>query len=119
MNKPFNHQSRRTFLKQTAGLSAGFAIGAETLVHAVDFDNNLSKFSLPLGVYASYEKADLLKQYGCSYIEESVGGFLIPKDGDLQYAKNLQQLKDEKFPDPLLCNSFAGTTKNIGPGRKS
>ncbi|MCF0057412.1 sugar phosphate isomerase/epimerase [Dyadobacter sp. CY356] len=115
MDKPFEHQSRRTFLKQTAGLSAGFAIGAETFVHASDFDSDLSKFSLPLGVYASYEKADLLKQYGCSYIEESVGGFLIPKDGDMQYAKNLRQLKDEKFPIRSYVILLPGQLKTLGP----
>jgi sugar phosphate isomerase/epimerase len=115
MDQPDKPQSRRIFLKQTAGLSAALVWGADTLAQAIGSDDQAPKFSLPLGVYASYEKAALLKNYGCSYIEESVGGFLIPKDGDLQYAKNLSQLKSDQFPIRSYVILLPGELKTLGP----
>ena len=115
MNQPFQSKSRRTFLKQTAGLSAAFTLGAETIASAFNADHSQPKFSLPLGVYAAYEKAGLLKNYGCSYIEESVGGFLIPKDGDIQYAKNLSQLNTDHFPIRSYVILLPGELKTVGP----
>lgn len=115
MQQKIEQQSRRNFIKQTAGLSMGLAVGADTLVNAATADLAPAKFSLPLGVYASYEKAEMLKSYGCSYIEESVGGFLIPKDGDLQYAKNLHQLQSEQFPIRSYVILLPGQLKTLGP----
>ena len=115
MDQPFEQQSRRKFLKQSAGIYAGLTLGAGTLAEAMSSYNSGAKFSLPLGVYASYEKAEMLKSYGCSYIEESVGGFLIPKDGDLKYAKNLQQLQEEKFPIRSYVILLPGDLKTLGP----
>jgi sugar phosphate isomerase/epimerase len=115
MDQPFESQSRRTFLKQSAGICAGLSLGAESLVQAASHDDFGAKFSLPLGVYASYEKAALLKNYGCSYIEESVGGFLIPKNGDIQYAKNLQQLQSDQFPIRSYVILLPGDLKTLGP----
>jgi sugar phosphate isomerase/epimerase len=115
MDQPFESRSRRTFLKQTAGICAGLTVGAESLVHAIGNNHAEAKFSLPLGVYAAYEKAEMLKNYGCSYIEESVGGFLIPKSGDMQYAKNLQQLQSDKFPIRSYVILLPGELKTLGP----
>jgi len=115
MDQHFKYKSRRAFLRQTAGISAGLAIGADSLVKAASEIDLGAKFSIPLGVYASYEKATLLKNHGCSYIEESVGGFLIPKDGDLKYAKNLEQLHAEKFPIRSYVILLPGELKTLGP----
>jgi sugar phosphate isomerase/epimerase len=113
MDKTIYFLSRRNFIinstRATIGILAGSAINEA--VSAVP----QPQYSIPLGVFAAYGKADYLRQSGCAYIEESVGGFLIPADGDPQYQKNLEQLKLENFPIRSYVILLPGSLKTLGP----
>ncbi|KAA6440991.1 sugar phosphate isomerase/epimerase [Dyadobacter flavalbus] len=114
MDKTTAVSSRRNFVKKSAGLIAGLAAGP-TFVQALTIQKLDPLYSLQLGVFAAYEKADFLRESGCSYIEESVTGFLIPDNGDTQYAKNLEQLRSENFPIRSYVILLPGSLKTLGP----
>ncbi|MFD2934953.1 sugar phosphate isomerase/epimerase family protein [Spirosoma flavum] len=106
--------SRRQFVKQAISVLAGITV-ANTLAQAAMFDEYRAGFSLPLGVCTSYDKAGLLKSLEYSFVEESVGTFLIPDGGDGQYEKNQLALKVEKFPVRSYIYFFPGNLKSVGP----
>ncbi len=106
--------SRREFIKHTTGVLAGMTL-ANTLVNAAIFEPNKAKLSLPLGVCTTYNKAGLLKSLGFSFVEESVGTFLIPDAGNEQYEKNQLALKTEKVPVRSYIYFFPGSLKSVGP----
>lgn len=74
MNSMNQIHSRRNFLKLTAGAVAGVAASSNNSSSRL-FQGSSAALSLPLGVCTSYEKADLLKSLGYSFIEENVGRF--------------------------------------------
>ncbi|NIJ55236.1 sugar phosphate isomerase/epimerase family protein [Dyadobacter arcticus] len=114
MNYKIKQQDRRTFMKRSSGIIAGLAAGS-ALTETLAFGVAKPLYSIPLGVYAGYSKANFLKESGCTYIEESVAGFLIPPDGDEQYEKNLRQLKSENFPIKSYVILLPGSLKTLGP----
>ncbi|TLU98297.1 sugar phosphate isomerase/epimerase family protein [Dyadobacter luticola] len=108
------HSGRRNFIKSSSGILAGLA-ASSVAPDLFGSDHNKPQYSIPLGVYAGYNKAHFLKESGCTYIEESVSGFLLPADGDQQYEKNLQQLKSENFPIKSYVILLPGSLKTLGP----
>ncbi|MCX6217473.1 sugar phosphate isomerase/epimerase family protein [Spirosoma sp.] len=102
--------SRRNFIKCTTRVLAGL-----TAFDALGHTASSTGLSLPLGVCTSYDKADLLKQLGYSFVEESVGRFLIPDEGDSQFEKNRLMLKEEKVPVRSYIYFFPGKLKSVGP----
>jgi sugar phosphate isomerase/epimerase len=115
MNPIKNHTSRRAFLKCATGALAGLPT-LNVLGQLTSFDAPSAGLSLPLGVCTSYDKAELLKSLGYSFLEESVGRFLIPDaGGDGQYEKNQLALKTEGFPVRSYIYFFPGKLKSVGP----
>ncbi|WP_421827032.1 sugar phosphate isomerase/epimerase family protein [Larkinella sp.] len=114
MNPTENQTSRRAFLKSATGILTGIT-AANTLAKAGMGQATSAGLSLPLGVCAGYEKVGLLKTLGFSFIEESVGRFLIPDAGDAQYDKNRVTLKTEGLPVRSYIYFFPGTLKSVGP----
>ncbi|RCR67416.1 sugar phosphate isomerase/epimerase family protein [Larkinella punicea] len=114
MNPTENQPSRRAFLKGATGILAGIT-AANTLAKAGMGEATSAGLSLPLGVCAGYEKVGLLKSLGFSFIEESVGRFLIPDAGDSQYEKNRVALKTEGLPVRSYIYFFPGSLKSVGP----
>ena len=105
-----NPTSRRDFIKQAASV---LAVAPTVNVLSQPATAGLS---LPLGVCTSYDKADLLKRLGYSFVEESVGRFLIPDaGGDDQYRKNVLALKEEQVPVRSYIYFFPGKLKSVGP----
>ena len=114
MNPIENHTSRRDFLKLATGTLAGVTL-TNTPAQAALFDSPGAEYSLPLGVCTAYDKAPLLKSLGYSFVEESVGRFLIPDAGDEQYEKNRLALQTEKVPVRSYIYFFPGSLKSVGP----
>jgi sugar phosphate isomerase/epimerase len=114
MDKKTAVSSRRDFVKKSAGIVAGLAAGP-AFAQVLTIQKPDPLYSLQLGVFAAYDKADFLRESGCSYIEESVAGFLIPADGDVQYAKNLELLRSENFPIKSYVILLPGSLKTLGP----
>jgi len=102
--------SRRDFLKRVGTPLVG--LSTHDLVRA---NENRRRFSLSLGVCASYEKAVLLKNLGYGYVEEGVGRFLIPDGGDAQYKKNVEIFQTTQFPIRSYVTFAPGTLKSVGP----
>lgn len=113
---PFeNKASRRDFLKYTTGVLTGIA-ATNKLASAGIPGEASAGLTLPLGVCTTYDKAGLLKNLGYSFVEESVGHFLIPDaGGDAQFDKNRQELKAENFPVRSYIYFFPGKLKSVGP----
>lgn len=109
-----NFTSRRTFLKNATGMLGAMTAG-HALANAGILEENKAGFSLPLGVCASYEKVGLLKKLGFSFVEESVGRFLIPDAGDAHYEKNRVTLQTTDFPVRSYIYFFPGSLKSVGP----
>jgi len=74
--------------------------------------------SVEIGVCTSLSNAKLLQDNGCTYMEESVGGFLVPTEHDSVFEKKLQQAKSLGL-QVYACNSFIpATLKVTGPETK-
>jgi sugar phosphate isomerase/epimerase len=114
MENEIDITTRRAFIKRSSGIFTGLALGA-ALPEAFASPQTKPNYSIPLGVYAAYDKANFLKESGCTYIEESVAGFLIPADGDEQYEKNLQKLKHDNFPIKSYVILLPAALKTLGP----
>jgi sugar phosphate isomerase/epimerase len=68
-----------------------------------------------IGVCSSISNADTLAAHGYTYIEESVGGFLMPDKSEVEFNKTLQQARNAVIP-VKACNSFIpGRLKCVGP----
>jgi sugar phosphate isomerase/epimerase len=113
MHFPENEASRRTFLRSVAVAAAGVTLTPSVL--AMEAGGSRPEFNVSLGVFASYEHAKYLRELGYGYIEESVGGFLIPKDGDAGFSKNLGDLQTLKFPIRSYVILLPAELKTVGP----
>ncbi len=72
-------------------------------------------FLTEIGVCTSVSNADMLASYGYTYIEESVGGFLMPDKSEAEFNQKLQQAQNAAIP-VKACNSFIpGSLKSVGP----
>lgn len=108
------HQpSRRFFFKKATSLLATVA-GLNVVSRQTSSGQDTTAFSLPLGVCTSYDKAGLLKKLGYSFVEESVGRFLIPDTAD-QYEKNRSLLRETSVPVRSYIYFFPGSLKSVGP----
>lgn len=75
-----------------------------------------NKFSLPqIGICTHYSNGESMKKYGYTYIEESVGRFLVPDKHEEEF-ENMQK-NAARFPLPIkACNSFIPKElKCVGP----
>ncbi|MEZ4902817.1 MAG: sugar phosphate isomerase/epimerase family protein [Spirosomataceae bacterium] len=114
MNVFKKHHSRRSFLQFTASTVASLT-ASSALAQATFLKESKKGLSLPLGVCTSYDKAELLKEWGYSFVEEGVGRFLIPdKGGDEQYQTNIDKLKTIQFPIRSYVSFFPGDLKSVG-----
>jgi len=114
MSMSDNETSRRAFLKGTAGAIAGVTVFPSLMANGFTSQNTVAS-SISLGIFASYNHATHLKELGCTYIEESVGGFLIPKEGDSKFEQNLNELHTLKFPIKSYVILLPGELKTLGP----
>lgn len=114
MSNIFEQSSRRDFLKSTSGIITGLT-AASAFSEALAIGQQPAAYDIPLGVFAGYSKANYLKESGCTYIEESVAGFLIPEGGDSKYEQNLQQLRRENFPIKSYVILLPAALKTLGP----
>jgi sugar phosphate isomerase/epimerase len=68
-----------------------------------------------IGVCTGYTNGAILVQHGYSYIEESVGRFLMPDKSDEEFNAVLEQAKNS-VPPVKACNGFIpGSLKSVGP----
>lgn len=110
-----NRIKRRDFLTYATGVLASIPV-FNALGQQISSETPKAGFSLSLGVCTSYDKAGLLKSLGYSFVEESVGRFLIPDTGgDAQFEKNRLVLAEEKFPIRSYIYFFPGKLKSVGP----
>jgi sugar phosphate isomerase/epimerase len=110
-----NPNSRRTFLKNAAlGTITGLTAYPSLMAAGLTSQND-NKSDISLGVFASYNHAKYLRELGCTYIEESVGGFLIPKEGEAKFESNLHELHTLKFPIKSYVILLPGELKTLGP----
>ena len=71
-----------------------------------------------IGVCTSISSAEVLNANGYDYIEERVGGFLVPNESDEKFESKLKQLEQSGFR-VYACNSFIpGSLKSTGPKTK-
>jgi len=76
------------------------------------------KADVAFGMCSSMGKARMLKDAGCDYIEESVGGLLMPNKGDDEFAKRLPEISAAVIP-VKNCNGFLpGELKSVGAEAK-
>lgn len=72
-------------------------------------------FLTEIGVCASVSTAEMLAAHGYTYIEESVGRFLMPDKSEEEFNEKLQQARNAVIP-VKACNSFIpGSLKSVGP----
>ena len=106
--------SRRRFLKASSTVALGAAVYPSVMAAAAS-GQHLTASGISLGVFASYSHASYLRSLGCNYIEESVGDFLIPKEGNTRFAQNVNDLHKIKFPIWSYVILLPGDMKTLGP----
>jgi hypothetical protein len=62
-------------------------------------------FSGKIGVCTSYAQSGVLIDNGYSFVEESVGRFLVPTKDESEFEEILSDLKNHSLP-VIACNSF-------------
>jgi sugar phosphate isomerase/epimerase len=72
-------------------------------------------FLTEIGVCTSVSNADMLAAHGYTFVEESVGRFLMPAKSEEEFNEMLQQAQNAAIP-VKACNSFIpGSLKSVGP----
>ena len=108
--------SRRSFVKWT-GLS-GLGLFWQPRLSRIFFEGSRDSFLDQIGVCRSLSDQKILAAGGCTYIEESVRGFLVPEEPDEKFQAKLLELKDSKLP-VRACNGFLpGQLKAVGSETK-
>ena len=100
MTTPLQPYTRREFCRAGACALSGVLLARR----ACAADAGKPLFSA-MGMAASLEKADILKQAGADFLTENVGNFLVPDQPDEVFAKNLEKLAKSPLP-VFACNSF-------------
>lgn len=81
-------------------------------------EKNKSFFLQDIGVCASMADHKIIKESGCTYIEEGVRRFLLPEEPEEKFQSTLNELKKISLP-VRACNGFLpGQLKAVGPGAK-
>jgi len=76
------------------------------------------KAQIAFGVCGSMGKGKMLKDAGCDYIEEGVGGLLMPAKSDDEFAKRLPEISAAVLP-VKNCNGFLPSDmKSVGAEAK-
>lgn len=113
MNSDIKNTSRRDFIRK-AGAAASLA--SLYAVQGYSFGTeNFGAASIQLGVFAAYEHAAYLRQLGYTYIEESVGNFLLPEGGETKFEQNQKALQTVQFPIWSYVILLPGELKTVGP----
>lgn len=108
--------SRRTFLKWT-GFS-GLGLFWRPRLSRLFPEGSRVSFLDQIGVCRSLADQKILEAGGCTYVEESVRGFLIPEEPDEKFQAKLLELKSSRLP-VRACNGFLpGQLKTVGPEAK-
>ncbi len=108
--------SRRTFLKWT-GFSGLGLFWRPRLSRLFPEESRVS-FLDQIGVCRSLTDQKILEAGGCTYVEESVRGFLVPEEPDEKFQAKLLELKSSRLP-VRACNGFLpGQLKAVGPEPK-
>lgn len=67
-----------------------------------------------IGICTKFGNAELLKRYGCDFIEEGVGGFLVPDKSEEEFSEILAQAQKSTL-SVKVCNGFIpGKLKCVG-----
>ncbi len=77
--------------------------------------NRDQPFAPKIGVCASLENAELIRQSGGDYIEVGVRRFLVPDKPDADFAANLKAAKACKLPIRAANGFLPGSLKCVGP----
>lgn len=73
------------------------------------------EFKPELGVCTGVSNGEMLSEAGFNYIEESVGGFLMPFNSEEEFLTKLEIANNNPIP-VRACNSFIpGSLKSVGP----
>ena len=115
---PFPLIDRRRFLT-LAGLT-GASLLVPGIVRAAEAPAAPAggKAELAFGVCARMGNSRMLKNAGCDYIEDQVGGLLMPDKSDEEFAKRLPEISAALIP-VKNCNSFLpGSLKSVGTEAK-
>jgi len=74
-----------------------------------------TQFTPELGVCTGVSNGEMLSETGFDYIEESVGGFLMPFNSEEEFLAKLEIANSNPIP-VRACNSFIpGNLKSVGP----
>jgi sugar phosphate isomerase/epimerase len=86
-----------------------------TMIFASSYSSEKDLSLLKIGICTNYTNGLIMKPSGYSYIEESVGRFLMPKKDEAEFKNMLEDLTD--FPLPVkACNGFIPKDlKSVGP----
>lgn len=105
-------------MKKSTNLNKTIYLGVLILV-TMSFDSSGSTkvdlFSGKIGVCTSYAQSGVLIDNGYSFVEESVGRFLVPTKDESDFEEILSDAKNHSLP-VIACNSFIpGSLKSVGP----
>ncbi len=104
--------SRRNFLKTSSIAAFGIPLFSSEIYGQ---KAKRTSFLGKIGVCTNIANAPILAAAGFSYLEEGVGGFLMPSKPDEAFAEKLALLKISPIPVEA-CNSFLpGDLKCVGP----
>jgi sugar phosphate isomerase/epimerase len=103
--------SRRSFIKNSI-------LGAGLMTFPFDlfrFTGAYPDFAGQIGVCTDISNNGILADAGYSFIEETVGNFLVPSEDEAVFRTKLHTLKESKLPVEV-CNVFIpGRMKSVGP----
>jgi sugar phosphate isomerase/epimerase len=115
MNHPLD---RRGFLTLAGVVGASLLLPRGVFAADEPAPVSSAKAEVLFGMCGSMGKAKALKEAGCEYIEEGVGGLLKPDQSDDEFAKRLPEISASLLP-VKNCNSFLpGSLKSVGPDMK-
>ncbi len=79
------------------------------------YSQNSPAFLTTIGICTNFKNADMLAAFGYSYVEESVGNFLMPLKSEEEFNAVLQKAQMAALP-VKSCNGFIpGNMKSVGP----
>jgi len=110
-------QTRRSLLKQcplAAGITAtAVSVSAETA--SAQKAGTKPAFLAEIGVVLPIEEGALAQKHGYSFIEETIGHFLIPDKPEEQFQANLALLQKNRLPLPAVNMFLPAGMKSVGP----
>ena len=104
--------SRRDFMRFSAIAGVSLLIRPFNVFGVV---SEAAKFLEKIGISTTISNNGILADKGYSFVEENVGGFLVPAESDAVFEQKLALLKESRLPVEA-CNSFLpGNLKCVGP----